>query len=856
MGGGQNSPLLAWRTIDALASDCTRVPISLCAMKVARSRTSRSLVTSPAALARWSAVGAAALGTVTAVVNAAKVLNDGPQGYFNLAASTVAVIIAGILFAISMKIATAGRRADLYEGQMQLRTPIKRANRIDGYILGVKPSHDKALARDYLPRTIDGELYRALAASLRVNKRWYIDVAGRASVGKTRSLVEMLARYDKQHAPLYILAPVNSSALHNLLSDTARLLDQKIAAVLLLDDIESFIDGGLTTQHLLKWRDSGPHRIVAATSGSNGTSLYNMFLASIEHATVRVKLAKTTAGELAVLQRVVPPAVYDLALTYGLPAYLAAGPLLAMAMESQRHPTEMKECPEGWAVARAAIDWRRCGRTDSIATSELRKLWPLYVNPGRPCDDDRFKLGLDWAFVPVAGEVSLLWMNANGGVFANASVALADLGMSAPPDEVWQAALGSAAPLQAFSVGAAALKESRLDAALAGFEMAASEESAVPPAVRAVAAFQMGMLLLADYSFEKARQAFRLAAEQWSDDADPGLRNIGAAAWFARAELSLNHSGAEDDEPQDDGLSLLSQLVERYFSGSRDPAIREWAYRSLLRWVDIAFGHPHLIATKHPERTYAIAAWNRIIEDFEDSPRQNLQVNIAVAETLLKLGRTYFRIDFLTQPDSSSLLSKAIEVYRRVVRLFGTMKDSQLVAIVNESKIQLALAWVNLRATTPRARRPPESLTEMREGLFRLDLRIAEFDNQIRENRESISVVRTNVHADIAKHLVFKARILGSMGGDIAGIRAPCLRVIQEYRHSVDPLLRERVCSALLFDAQVCSVPAFMETHSEVARLRCAQIISAYSADTEMHFRRAVDEAQQIEKSLSGGRSP
>jgi hypothetical protein len=64
----------------------------------------------------------------------------------------------------------------------------------------------------------------------------------------------------------------------------------------------------------------------------------------------------------------------------------------------------------GRAVALAAIDWARCGRTDTISEETLRQLWPIYLRDRGwiPRDVATFAAGVDWALRPVAGRIALL----------------------------------------------------------------------------------------------------------------------------------------------------------------------------------------------------------------------------------------------------------------------------------------------------------------------------------------------------------------------------------------------------------------------------------------------------------------
>ena len=69
---------------------------------------------------------------------------------------------------------------------------------------------------------------------------------------------------------LQLFAPVDGEALRALLSPGQDLRFGKKQVVLWLDDLEPFLNQGVTLQTLRQWQDGQVGRIVAATFGGKG----------------------------------------------------------------------------------------------------------------------------------------------------------------------------------------------------------------------------------------------------------------------------------------------------------------------------------------------------------------------------------------------------------------------------------------------------------------------------------------------------------------------------------------------------------------------------------------------------------
>src|SRR5262249_32715121 len=158
-------------------------------------------------------------------------------------------------------------------------------------------------------------------------------------------------------------------------------------AVLWLDDLEPFLNQGITLQTLREWHASGPGRIVAATYGGKGseqiagatvTGVATIAADVLAHAR-EIPLAITRAADLGQLRAQLDDAELEAIDRHGLAAFLVAGPALERKLTTGRHGPGERPCPEGVALVYAAADWARCGRTDPIDDDTLRQLWPTYL---------------------------------------------------------------------------------------------------------------------------------------------------------------------------------------------------------------------------------------------------------------------------------------------------------------------------------------------------------------------------------------------------------------------------------------------------------------------------------------------
>ncbi|HEV2071790.1 MAG TPA: hypothetical protein VGR26_18555 [Acidimicrobiales bacterium] len=161
------------------------------------------------------------------------------------------------------------------ESRRFLRVPVAPIDEIDPVLVGVDRAEQVILPGGgvprYVPRTADARLRETVRAALD-GEPWIIVVRGVAKVGKSRSLFEAV-RAASQWASIDLVAPANGKALESLLTPGVGLRLPRGRAVLWLDDLEPFLDDGVTLQRLHEWHAGVRGRIVAATYGGKGAAL-------------------------------------------------------------------------------------------------------------------------------------------------------------------------------------------------------------------------------------------------------------------------------------------------------------------------------------------------------------------------------------------------------------------------------------------------------------------------------------------------------------------------------------------------------------------------------------------------------
>jgi tetratricopeptide (TPR) repeat protein len=493
---------------------------------------------------------------------------------------TLVAVIPAIAFTGAVGIAIAVSEAARIEATREadqlaqrLRVPVTSVDCLDPTHIGVDRAVQDILPGDgvpeYVARTIDGALARALSAAMARSGPWLIVVMGPSKVGKSRALYEGLKCVDVQ-SPLQVVAPVDSDSLRSLVAPETRLqIPSSSSVALWLDDIEPFIGNGTNLMLLRRWHAAFGGVVVATYGGKGSETLVESNAAvvvstasEVLQAAAQIHLGAATRPELQAVPHLMSHEVVEVLIRHGLAAYLVAAPALERKLATHRHAPGSPVCPEGVAVVRATADWVRCGRTDPIPDEVLRQLWTQYLPGHITPTDEGFIRGLEWALRPVAGNIALIERVHSYVAYDYVLRLILEGVPDGPPPAMWEAARATASPVQALTVGYAAFVAGNLAEAESALALAAaSAEPAVAiPAMynRAIALTSLGRVTEADAIYH------RLEAELAATD-QPELIGVLALLRFNRANL------AADQGRFDDALTDLAAVTELYV-----PAIEPW----------------------------------------------------------------------------------------------------------------------------------------------------------------------------------------------------------------------------------------------------------------------------------------
>jgi hypothetical protein len=297
---------------------------------------------------------------------------------------TVAGVALGVLLGELQR-----RRAQTEQHARELRSHVAGAREqlltvrtvsLDG--AGV---HRALVEVPYVQRDAEREVTRTLGEHGRVL------IVGFGLQGKSRLALHVAQQLFAEHA---FLKPNDGKALHQLMVQGHR--PQRV--LVWLDRLERFLADGLSGDDLDTFCRDGNVAVATIGSGAyNARNPLNGYETTgwdvLKWFDPEVWLPPTwTHDELERAQAVVAPEVLQAATRPGLSAYLAAGPMAIKRLRAGE-----SECPEGYALVRAAADWRRVGRSSAIPREVLVAVLPAYLpSPGKE-PDAAVEEGLEWA---------------------------------------------------------------------------------------------------------------------------------------------------------------------------------------------------------------------------------------------------------------------------------------------------------------------------------------------------------------------------------------------------------------------------------------------------------------------------
>jgi tetratricopeptide (TPR) repeat protein len=756
-------------------------------------------------------------------------------------------LVAAWRFAVEARqarAATVEREHGRAREEFRRRVKIAPVASIDPLSIGVDRA-EQALVRggdvpDYLPRAADRALREAVATALGGGEPWIVVVTGPSKAGKSRSLFEALRASAGPGVDLVVPRAGDAAAVELLLTSGKELATWSPRSVLWLDDVEPFLNDGLTLSSLFHWREGGPGHCVVGTYGGKGleriagasvAGLTTITTAVLQHARL-VGLEPTTDAELGRFRSTLGPEDFATLERHGLAAYVVAGPALEAKLASAVHPGDDEACPAGVAVVRAAVDWSRCGRTDPMPDETLYRVWRSHLSEGVAATRASFEAGVAWAERPVAGTIALL-LRSDGVRPYDYVVRLVEErrpAASPPTEEAWSAATETASDGQAAAVAQRAYLASRVEDMARALERARASSN-VELSARAAAA--LGILMSRRDRPDEAVTLFdeALATFPATDDQQLGdlvaiaLAGKGAAlATLGRhdeAVIAYQDLLARFDDPPaiEPPPQIAGALVSKGFSmqqlGDHEGAIAvfdDLIARSatttdiaVLELVAQAMINKGWALTSLERDAEAVAVYDGFVERFEATDAPGLRERVAWA--LLNKGNALH---------ARGRRDEAIAVFDEIVVRFGD---------ATEPAIRAYVAWALVGKGTALS-----ALERHDEAIAVCDDLLARFDEAADPAaRESIAralavkghelMLLGRLEESIAVYGSVVARFDGgaepwlerlvalALGNTAAALRrlgrceetvAACAVVVDRFADAADPAVRDLVARALV----------------------------------------------------------
>jgi TPR repeat protein len=305
----------------------------------------------------------------------------------------------------------------------------------------------------FAPRPLEQSWVEAALQSRRL-----VLIVGPSKAGKSRLGFEAArAVYPDRR----LIVPVEASSLATLLALKPAL--EWSDSLVWLDDLESYLgEGGLSPQ-LLDTLTSIPNLSILGTIRATEYDKYGPDKEVTKSIRQVFDVAKPVIHlgpfrDTKAAQSAFPDAGEEFLRAvsrYGLGAALVAGPDL---VDKLMNGTD----PDGVAVVRAAVDWRRCGMTSPVPEPILNRLYVVYLPTGSEATKDAFDKGLAWSRQELypQSRVALIWMEDQGPPRTfrvdDYVVDVMDWEAGAVPPRVWRLILDDAPPASGFDLGLAA----------------------------------------------------------------------------------------------------------------------------------------------------------------------------------------------------------------------------------------------------------------------------------------------------------------------------------------------------------------------------------------------------------------
>ena len=307
------------------------------------------------ALARRERVLPSILALAAACVALAKILD---VQWLALLGVLLAVVGGIVRVAIVLRRAGVEKEQEAIEQKRRTRVSVKGLADVVPTEIGIDAAAPQTILPGegfpaYLQRETDGELETAVREALNGSGRWIVVAVGTSKVGKSRTLFEALRRC-AQNAELDFVAPADADALKSLLTPGEMPALEREGNVLWLDDLEPFINQGMTLQILQEWHERAGKCVVAGTYGGKGSDIVagsgSDSLATIADEVLQrsceIHVRGTNTRELDPLRAQVPDDAMRSIERHGLAAYLVAAPKLERKLDTGFHAAGEPQCRE------------------------------------------------------------------------------------------------------------------------------------------------------------------------------------------------------------------------------------------------------------------------------------------------------------------------------------------------------------------------------------------------------------------------------------------------------------------------------------------------------------------------------
>ena len=453
---------------------------------------------------------------------------------------------------------------------------LPRVSEVSPYQLGVSRSSyapDEAERSDDAERSdpyvgrqeADGRLREALSSS----ESQFIILVGDSKSGKSRTMYEAVRKMLPE-TPLIV--PVDEEAIGKLFSLDPPLDMHPTPGVLWLDDLDEARLGALTPALLDRL---GSDVVIVASMTSqrrdritrSDSDIGRIARQALDSAKKIHLDFELTDEERRDAEARYPGERFD----HSIGEPLVAADQLVARFDAGRDARDDDSRPVGYALVRAAIDWRRAGLNRPIRDSELRALYPKYlasVRAGLEPSEDLYNRGLAWACEPVASHVALLEKvnlgEERGFVAFDYFVALLDGHHTHPRRDVlpalWDFVIESLSEEEMMPAGLTAYLRNDLVTAERVWRTVAAGSSRDA----GEAAINLGLLLEEKDDTRGARAAYQMAIDSGHEDRAPraavnlgNLLGVQGDAEGARAAYQL---------AIDSGHQEVAPLAERLLS--------------------------------------------------------------------------------------------------------------------------------------------------------------------------------------------------------------------------------------------------------------------------------------------------